>query len=198
MSATSIAALARSYRAERTATTIVGVLAVVVGAGVAVVGSGWLGTYRAERSLIDPIAVDWLAAHQLGARIVAILIGLLFVVLGLLWFIRALRPETHPDLTLDATVGSGLTITAGAIADAVRVDAERIDGVSKAKATMVGNRERPALRLSVWLREGRDVKAVWQELDEKVLGRARESLGVATLPTAVRLELAAAQRQRVH
>ena len=197
MSTASTSALARSYRGERALTLAVGLLALLAGTAAIMVSFGWIGAYRAARPVIDPIAVGWLASQQLVSRIVAILLGLLLMVLGLVWFFRSLRPESHPDLALDNAVGKGLTVTAGAIANAVRVDAERVDGVSRAKAKMVGDRANPALRLSIWLREGSDVKAVWQELDERVLARARESLGVSTLPTAVRLELAATRRQRV-
>ena len=196
MSKASSAALARSYRGERLLTGMVGGLAVLAGALVAVVGLGWLGTYRATRPVIDPIAVRWIAGQPLVSRVVAIVVGLVLLTLGLIWFFRALRPEAQPDLALDRTVGKGLRVTAGALADAVQADAERIDGVSRARARMVGDRTNPALRLSLWLREGSDVKAVWQELDEKVLGRARDSLGVGTLPTGVRFELAAARRRR--
>lgn len=196
MSKASSAALARSYRGERLLTGVVGALAVLTGALVAVVGLGWLGSYRAKRPVIDPIAVQWIVDRPLVSRVVALVAGLLLLALGLIWFFRALRPEAQPDLALDRTVGKGLRVTAGALADAVQADAERIDGVSRARARMVGDRTNPALRLSLWLREGSDVKAVWQELDEQVLGRARESLGVTTLPTGVRFELAAARRQR--
>lgn len=196
MSKPSSAALARSYQGERILTGVVGGLAVLAGAVAAIVGLGWLGAYRATRPVMDPIAVSWLAGHPLVSRIVAILVGLLLLVLGLIWFFRALRPEAQPDLALDRTVGKGLRVTAGAIAEAVQGDAERIDGVNRARARMVGDRTNPALRLSLWLSEGSDVKAVWQELDEKVLGRARDSLGVTALPTGVRFELAAARRRR--
>jgi len=198
MSAASLSALARSYRGERVLTMVVGLLALLAAAATTAVGLGWFGPYRAARPVIDPIAVDWVGRHQLVSRVVAIAVGVLLLVLGLIVLVRALRPESQPDLALDHTVGTGLLVTAGAIAEAIRVDAEQVEGVGRARARMVGDRANPALRLSLWLREGSDVKAVWQELDAKVLSRARESLGVAALPTAVRMELAAARRRRVH
>lgn len=62
---------------------------------------------------------------------------------------------------------------------------------------LVGHPGRPGLRLTLWLREGADVREVWSELDSRVLARARESLGIDPLPTAVRIELDTAARQRV-
>ncbi|MGQ0837877.1 alkaline shock response membrane anchor protein AmaP [Actinokineospora sp.] len=197
MKSPSVAALARSHRAERVLTTGVGLLALLAGGAALAVGQGWLGTFRARRAVLDPIAVDTLVDWQLAARITAVALGVLLLVTGVMLALRTLRPERHPDLALDRTVGKGLLVTAGAIADAIAVDAEQVDGVSRARATVVGDPETPALRLNLWLREGTRVRDVWQELDGTVMRRARESLGVDSLPTAVRLELGAAERQRV-
>ncbi|MEV7554459.1 alkaline shock response membrane anchor protein AmaP [Amycolatopsis sp. NPDC089917] len=185
-------ALGRSTGTERTLTVLIGLLALLGGAAVLVVGAGWLGTYRANRSLVDPIALDWLLRNALAARIGALVLGVLLLWLGLWWFSRSLRPEGRPDLELD-----DLVVTASAISEAVRVDAETIDGVGRARVRAVGDKENPALRITLWLVEGTDLKRVWEQLDLTVLARARESLGVDVLPTAVRIELDTAAPQRV-
>ncbi|WHT21570.1 alkaline shock response membrane anchor protein AmaP [Crossiella sp. CA-258035] len=197
MSTRSTAAVARSARAERVLTGGAGVLAMLLGAGALVLGSGWLGAGRAARPVLDPMIRDWLLAHRPWVLGVGIALGLLVLVLGLRWVVRSLRPETRPDLRLDGFGRSRVMITSSAFAEAVRADAAGVDGVSRAHARLVGSVERPALRLSLWLAEGTDVRAVWQQLDETVLSRARACLGVETLPTAVRLELDSARRQRV-
>ncbi len=179
----------RSYGAERTLTSLVGVLGVLAGAGALVVGMGWLGQFRGHRPVLDPIAVGWLADHALYARIGAVVLGVLLLVFGLWWFFRSLRPERRPDLKLDETIGAELTVTAGALANAVQTDAESVDGVTRARVRSVGTVADPALRITLWLAEGAEVRRVWEDLDAYVLTRARESLGVETLPTAVRLEL---------
>ena len=187
----------RSHGAERALTSLIGVLAVLGGAAALVVGMGWLGQFRGHRPVLDPIAVGWLGSHALYARIGAVLLGVLLLVLGLWWFFRSLRPERRPDLRLDETVGAELTVTAGALAGAVQTDAESIDGVTRARARSVGTVAEPALRITLWLAEDTDVRRVWTDLDAFVLTRARESLGVATLPTAVRLELDTVSSARV-
>lgn len=179
----------RSYGAERTLTSLVGLLGVLAGAGALVVGMGWLGQFRGHRPVLDPIAVGWLSDHALYARIGAVVLGVLLLVFGLWWFFRSLRPERRPDLKLDETIGAELTVTAGALANAVQTDAESVDGVTRARVRSVGTVADPALRITLWLAEGAEVRRVWEDLDAYVLTRARESLGVETLPTAVRLEL---------
>jgi len=190
-------ALARSYTGERTLTFLVGLLAFLGGALALVVGFGALGEFRGRRPLLDPIAVDWLGAHATPARIAAIVLGVLLFVLGLRWALRSLRPEPRPDLDLDRTEGAELVVTAAAIAGAVQADAEQLDGVSRARVRAVGSRTSPALRITLWLREGTDLKGVWTDLDTRVLTRARESLGLPSLPAAVRLELDTSPAKRV-
>jgi hypothetical protein len=190
-------ALSRSYAGERTLTFLVGLLAFLGGALALVVGFGGLGEFRGRRPLLDPLAVDWLGGHATPARIAAIVLGVLLFVLGLRWALRSLRPEPRPDLELDRTEGAELVVTAAAIAGAVQADAEQLDGVSRARVRAVGSRTSPALRITLWLHEGTDLKGVWAELDGRVLTRARTCLGVASLPAAVRVELDTSPAKRV-
>lgn len=197
MTSPALRAAARSYGAERALTMTTGLLLLLLGVGAGLLGYGVFGEGRAGRPVLDPEVLRVLGDWQLYARVGAIVLGLLLLVVGLRIAYATLRPEHHPDLALDPTKGHGLLVTAGAITEAIAADAEQVPGVSKARATMVGDEEQPALRLSLWLEDGTDVKQVWQEVDDTVLRQARESLGVDHLPTAVRLELGAAERQRV-
>lgn len=186
-------ALGRSAGTERMLTVLIGLLALFGGVAVLVLGMGWLGRYRGQRPLLDPIALDWLGRNVLTARIGALVLGLLLLALGLWWFLRSLRPEGRPDLELS----DDLVVTSSAISEAIRADAETIDGISRARVRAVGDSEHPALRITLWLREGTDLRRVWDQFDRTVLTRARESLGVEVLPTAIRLELDTAAPQRV-
>lgn len=176
--------IARSYRTERVCAAILGLLALLAGVGAVV-----LNARHVDRPVLDPTALDWARDHLLWVRIGLLVVGLLLVVVGLRWAWRAATPERHPDLTLD----HHLVVTSSAIADAVKSDVEQVDGVTSAQVKVIGE---PALRMKLTLRQGADVRAVWRELDA-VLGRARETLGIAVLPTAVRLDLAARAKQRV-
>jgi hypothetical protein len=194
---TSDKALGRSYGTERVLTFAVGLAAVVVGAVVFAVSFGVFGRYRAQRSVLDPIALAWLGRHPTLSESVGLALGVVLLVGGVWWFFRSLRPEGRPDLELDRSPEAALTVTAAAIAGAVQADAETVEGVSRARARAVGDVDHPALRLTLWLFAGTDVKRVWEELDTRVLARARESLGMDVLPTAVHLELDTGVRSRV-
>ncbi|MCP2166413.1 alkaline shock response membrane anchor protein AmaP [Goodfellowiella coeruleoviolacea] len=194
---TPAASVARPIAVERAVTLVVGLLGLLAGVAALVVGAGWLGHGRAARPVLDPLAMTWLAGHAALARVLAVLVGLVLLVLGLAVLVRAVRPERHPAFVLDRSPTDRLRVTPAAVAGAVRADAERVDGVARARARVVGSRDRPALRLVLWLREGTDLRRVWHALDARVLERARQALGVDQLPTAVRLELDTARRQRV-
>ena len=197
MSSRSSSAVARSAGTDRTLTTLLALVALAGGVVVLLVGTGVFGSARAGRSLVDPIAIDLLRANRSLALVLAIVAGLLLVLLGLLWALRSLRPESKPDLVLDHSRGTGLTVSSGAIAEAVRADAEIVPGVERARVRLVGDTDNPALRITLWLRQGSDVRDIWNDLDTRVLSRARGALGVERLPAAVRIELDAAEGSRV-
>jgi hypothetical protein len=90
-----------------------------------------------------------------------------------------------------------LTVSSGAIAEAIRADAETIRGVERARVRLVGDTDHPALRITLWLQQGSDVRDIWNDLDTQVLSRARAALSVERLPAAVRIELDAAKGSRV-
>ncbi len=192
MSRRSRAAVARSTASDRTLVVLAGLVLLAVGVLVVLLGQGTFGQYRAQRPLIDPEISSWITANSGAARWIAIGAGLVLLVVGLVWVVRSLRPEHRPDVLLSEVPGQRLTVEHSAIADAVRGDAESIDGVSRARVRLVGNERRPALRLTLWLVEDADVRDVWAEVDGRVLARARQAFAVDALPTAVRIELDAA------
>ena len=173
--------IARSYRTERVCAALLGTLALLAGAGALT-----MNLLPVDRPVLD---LDWARPHLLWVRVGALVLGALAIVVGLRWAWRALTPERHPDLDLE----DGLTVTSNALAQAVKTDAEQVAGVSEATVKVIGE---PALRVTLTLRQGADVRKVWQDLDG-VLTRARDALGVTALPAAVRLDLAARTKQRV-
>lgn len=192
MSRRSRAAVARSTASDRTLVVLSGLVLLALGLLVVLLGQGVFGTYRAQRPLIDPEISGWIAANATASRWIAIGGGVVLVVLGLTWAARSLRPERRPDVLLSDVPGSRLSVEHSAIADAVRADAESIDGVSRARVRLVGNERRPAMRVTLWLTEDADVRDVWAEVDGRVLARARRALAVDAIPTAMRIELDAA------
>lgn len=174
-----------------------GLLAVVIGLVASLTGSGLFGVFRGRRPLADPLALDWLGTHAAGAGAAAILTGLLLTAAGLGAVLLVLRPEHRVDLVFADGGTSLLVVTASAVAEAVRADAEATPGVARARVAVVGSVRRPRLRVTLSLREGGDLPTIWADLDQRVLERARRSLGVAVLPATVHLDLDAVPAVRV-
>jgi len=186
------AAVARSTASDRTLVLLSGLVLLAAGVLVVLLGQGTFGVNRAQRPVIDPQVSAWMSANATSTRWIAIGIGVVLLIVGLNWAVRSLRPEPRPDILLSDVPGQRLTVGHAAIADAVRGDAESIDGVSRARVRLVGDERRPALRMTLWLVEDADVRDVWAEVDGRVLARARQAFAVDALPTAVRIELDAA------
>lgn len=182
-------AVARSAGGDRTRLALLGLVLLLAGTGAALLGWGVFGRGRAGRPLLDPMIVDALRAQPLLWRWVAIAAGVLLLVVGLWWAVRSLRPERRPDLLLESDAETRLLVTAGAAADAVAERAAGLPGVSRTRGRMVGKPGSPALRLTVWLDDEADVAEICRRLDAEIVTEARDALGIAHLPVAVRLEL---------
>ncbi len=182
-------AVARSAGGDRSLLVLIGLVLLALGVLVALLSYGVFGADRAGRPLLDPVVVDVLRAEPVVARVVAIVAGLALLVLGLTWTARSLRPERRPDLVLDRGPATAVTVSSAAAADALAAQATTLPGVGRARARLVGSEDAPAMRLSLWLADDADVRDVLDRLGRQVLTPARESLGLAALPVAVRLEL---------
>jgi hypothetical protein len=183
------AAVTRSMLGDRWLAVLVGLVLLVAGVLVALLSYGVFGAGRAARPLLDPVIVDALRSAPDLARGVAIAAGVLLVVIGLAWAARSVRPERRPDLVLESDPDTAIIVSSSAAAEAVSGQATTIPGVVRARARTVGTDDAPAVRVTLWLAEDADVRAVLARLDDEVLATARASLGLGTLPVAVRLEL---------
>ncbi len=197
------AAVGRSTATDRWLILLAGLVTLAVAASVLAVGFGLLGTARAGRPVLDPIAVGTVETYPNVARTVAAALGLLLLLIGLLWAVRALRPERHPALLVQsppveaADPAESGTLPAATAAEVVAADARQLPGVSAATAELVGSEDTPGLRLTLQLAPDSDPAAVTDALEPVVLAPARSRLGVDRLPTAVRLKLARKDRAGV-
>lgn len=187
----------RSAGGARWGLTLLGLLLLAAGVATVLLVTGVFGANRPQRPVFDPMIQEFLVANATAALVVALVLGLLLFVLGLLWAARALRPETRPDLVLDGGAGTEIRIDSSAAADAVADGASALPGVTRARARMVGRASAPAVRATVWIDEDvadAEVAEICRRLDAEVLSQVRDSLGLADLPVAVRLELDSAPR----
>lgn len=189
--------IGRRLTTERTVVFVVGLIALLAGIAGLLASLGVFGPRRSSSPVLDPVVRQWWLGGSAIANTALIVAGLVLLCLGLWWLARALRPEPHPDLRLESVGPGSLTVASRALTSAVRTDAETVTGVERARVRMGGDEQQPALRMTLSLREGTDVRQVWEEVDQRVLSRVRQALGRETVPTAIHLRLNRAPRQRV-
>lgn len=182
-------AVARSAGLDRWLLILLGLVLLAGGVLVVLLGNGLFGAGRAGRPLLDPLVVAALRAQPQLWRIVAIVGGGVLALLGLSWTAASLRPERRPDLHVDGGPGTSIVVSSAAVADAVATQTAALAGVGRARARLVGAAAAPALRVTVWITDDAAVRTVLAQLHGEVLPTARASLGLAALPTAVRLEV---------
>lgn len=182
-------AVARSATGDRWLLVLIGLVLLAVGVGVTLLYYGVFGSWRAARPLLDPILVDTVATNPVLWRVIAIAVGIVLALLGLAWVARSVRPEPRPDVVLDGGPNTTILVSSGAAAEAVATQAATLPSVGRARARMVGSTAAPALRVTLWLTDDADVRAVLHRLDEEVLATVCSALDLSALPMAVRLEV---------
>lgn len=182
-------AVARSAAGDRSIVALIGLVLLAAGVGVALLSYGVFGVARSGRPLLDPIAVAAVAADPLLWRGVAIVGGLLLAVFGLAWVARSVRPEPRPDMRLADGPDTTILVSSAALGEAVAGQAGALPGVARARARLVGSAAAPALRVTLWLADDADVRAVLRGLHDEVVATARAAFELPVLPVAVRLEL---------
>jgi hypothetical protein len=182
-------AVARSATGDRWLLVLIGLVLLAVGVGVTLLYYGVFGSSRAARTLLDPIIVDTVATNPVLWRVIAIAGGIVLALLGLVWVARSVRPEPRPDVVLDGGPNTTILVNSGAAAEAVATQAATLPSVARARARMVGSTAAPALRVTLWLTDDADVRAVLHRLDEEVLATVCSALDLSALPMAVRLEV---------
>ena len=182
-------AVARSATGDRWVVALIGLVLLAVGVGVTLLYYGVFGSWRAARPLLDPIIVVTVATDPVLWRVIAIACGIVLALLGLAWVARSVRPEPRPDVVLDGGPNTTILVSSGAAAEAVATQAATLPSVGRARARMVGSTAAPALRVTLWLTDDADVRAVLHRLDAEVLATVCSALGLSALPMAVRLEV---------
>lgn len=196
-SAPGVPTTGRAIGFERGVVTLVGLIIAVAGITALIVGTGLFGIFRAQRPILDPLVL-WLMLHYpIPSIVAAVVVGIVLVAVGGWWISRALRPETRPDMRLRTESPGDVTVESNALSEAIRTDAESLGGVTRARVRMTGTTQRPTLRMTLSLQEGTNVRQVWEDLDHLVLSRARAAMEIDAIPTAIRLVLDRAPKQRV-
>ncbi len=187
----------RTNRLNRVLLTVIGVILLLAGVGAVLLSTGVFGSERAHRAVVDHVTTQTVYRDAGWLWPVVGAVGFVLGILALYWLVVQLRVERITSITMERAQAGDCVVAGSALTDAVREDTEAVRGVDRARARLTRDETDPELVLTVWLREAADLAEVRQKLDDDVIAHARRALARDSLTTWLRVEVDAAERQRV-
>ncbi|GGZ44133.1 hypothetical protein GCM10010387_43130 [Streptomyces inusitatus] len=128
----------------------------------------------------------------------AVIAGLAILVLLALWLLLAqLRRARPAEILVDSGDGEGARLRGRALEEALRSEAQSLEGVRGARVRLTGRRGRPGARVGLSLEPFASPGGTLGRLTSEAVAHARESVGARSLPVEVRLKAAKHQARRV-
>ncbi|CAL9387127.1 hypothetical protein SUDANB58_01178 [Streptomyces sp. enrichment culture] len=179
----------------------VGLVLTVLGGSVLAVGLGapapswWIHDGRRDVLLGDAERTRWREADWWWPVVLAALAVLLL--LALWWLASVLRRHRLDEVLVDTGDGEGAVLRARALEGALAAEAGRPDGVERAHVRLTGRRGAPRSRVRLLLAPHLDPESALRDFTTGPLAHAREAVGLASLPTEVRLKGVRHRAERV-
>ncbi|WP_330457021.1 alkaline shock response membrane anchor protein AmaP [Streptomyces sp. NBC_00820] len=191
----------RGGTVNRVLLALVGLLLLALGGSVLAVGLGappphwWIHSGPHDALLSAAERTRWRNAGWWWPAVIAGLAVL--VLLALWWLASVLRRHRTAELLIDTGDGGSALLRGRTLEAAVAEDAARRQGVASATVVLTGRRTAPRAR--AWLRLEPDAapEAALTDFTTHALAHARESAGLASLPTEVRLKAVRHRADRV-
>ncbi|MER8006251.1 alkaline shock response membrane anchor protein AmaP [Streptomyces sp. NPDC094149] len=180
---------------------VVGLVLVVVGGSVLAVGLGapppswWIHDGRHDVLLSDAERTKWQGHGWWWPAVLAALA--LLVLLALWWLTAVLRRRRLTEVLVDTGDGEGALLRGRALENVLAGDAAELDGVAHAQARLTGRRTAPETRVRLLLEPHVDPATALHHLTARSLMRARNSAGLAALPSEVRMKAVKHRAERV-
>nr|WP_107468676.1 alkaline shock response membrane anchor protein AmaP [Streptomyces sp. TSRI0107] len=180
---------------------LVGLVLVALGGSVLAVGLGapppswWVHQSRHDVLLTAAERTRWRDADWWWPAVLAALAVL--VLLALWWLIAVLRRRRLNEVLVDTGDGEGALLRGRALEDVLESETAGLDGVTGAHVQLTGRRTAPEARVRLALEPHVDPGETLEHLTDRVLTHARDSAGLASLPTEVRLRGVKHRAERV-
>jgi hypothetical protein len=181
---------------------LAGLVLVVLGGSVLAVGLGvrppawWIHDGRHDVLLSDAGRTRWRDEGWWWPAVIAALV--VAVLLALWWLTALLRRPRLAEVLVDTGDGEGAVLRGRALEDVLSAEAGALRGVREARAALTGRRRAPGARVRLRLEPHADPGETLTGLATESLTRARDSAGLKTLPTEVRLRAAGHAAERVN
>ncbi|MEU3732787.1 alkaline shock response membrane anchor protein AmaP [Streptomyces sp. NPDC033538] len=176
---------------DRVLLGLVGLVLVALGGSVLAIGLGasapswWLHDGPHDVLLSATERTRWRDAGWWWPAVIAVLAVLLL--LALWWLVAVVRRRRLAEVLVDTGDGDGAVLRGRALEAVLAQEAERTDGVERAKVRLTGRRSAPASRIRLLLAPHVDPGTALDDLTAHALTHARVSANLTTLPAEVHL-----------
>ncbi|WP_128436611.1 alkaline shock response membrane anchor protein AmaP [Streptomyces cyaneus] len=180
---------------------LVGLVLLVIGGSVLAVGLGleppswWIHDSKHDVLLSDAERTRWRDDGWWWPTVIAVLAVL--VLLALWWLTSVLRRHRLAEVLVDTGDGEGALLRGRALEGVLAGEAGGLEGVQRARVHLTGRRSTPETRVRLLLEPHVDPGTALNDLSAQALTHARNSAGLAALPTEVRLKGAKHRAERV-
>jgi hypothetical protein len=178
-------------RTNRVGLAVLGLVAVLIGAGGLCLSTGVFGSAYPHRTLLANQVGSFAGRNGAWLWWAAAGACLLIALAALRWIIALLlSTDRAGDITVTRAGRAGTTIMhPAALTGAVTREIETYYGVDSAKARVIGEPADPALVVTVTARAGTDLAALCRRIQAEALRHARQSLGRPELPVQLDLDV---------
>ncbi|WAL94735.1 alkaline shock response membrane anchor protein AmaP [Streptomyces sp. Je 1-369] len=186
---------------NRVVLALAGLVLLVLGGSVLTVGLGasppswWIHDGRHDVLVSAADRARWRDDGWFWPTVIAALAVL--VLLALWWLSAQLRRRRLAEVLVETGDGEGALLRGRAMENVLAGEAEALDGVDRAQAVLTGRRGTPQARVDLTLAPHATPAEALHRLSADTLDRARDSAGLASLPTTVRLRAAKHGAERV-
>ncbi|MFB6555027.1 alkaline shock response membrane anchor protein AmaP [Streptomyces sp. NPDC056405] len=176
---------------DRVLLGLVGLILLALGGSVLAIGFGapapswWLHQGPHDVLLGEAERTRWRDAGWWWPVVIAALAVLLL--LALWWLVAVVRRRRLAEVLVDTGDGEGAVLRGRALEAALAQEADRVDGVERAKVRLTGRRTAPATRIRLLLAPHVDPGTALHDLTSRALTHARASANLDDLPAEVHL-----------
>ncbi|MEU2433938.1 alkaline shock response membrane anchor protein AmaP [Streptomyces sp. NPDC007861] len=186
---------------NRVLLALAGLVLLAVGGAVLVTGLGvgvpswWPWAGPGDVLLREGARQRWRDAGWWWPAVIAALAVLLL--LAVWWLLAQLRRSRLAEVLVESGDGEGALLRGRALESVLAAEAESLEGVAHARVALHGRRTAPSARARLLLEPYASPGATLHRLSTEALTHARDSAGLAALPSEVRLRAERHRARRV-
>lgn len=188
---------ARIDSVNRVLLTLLGLIALAGGVVILLLSVRVFGDSQADQPVLRQSTRDFAERNQWLWIAIGVGAGIL-ALLALRWLLAQAATQRVGSLSLEPNRKTGRTkLSTNALGEAVEDEVERIRGVDRASARVLGSSTDPTLRLDVKVADDGDLGYIRSRIEEDTVPHARQAVGMGRLPVWVRFAVNNEQKRSV-